>query len=303
MRIVVTGATGTIGPALVKELEARGDEVVALVRDPAKGRRLLGVESVAWTHPKLEVAPREAIEGADAVVNLLGEPVAQRWTEEAKHEIHSSRVLGTRNLVEGIALADRRPKVLVSGSATGWYGARGDEKVDETTPAARDYLAQVTVDWEHEARRAEDLGLRVVLTRTGVVLSPDGGALAKMLPPFKLGVGGPVAGGKQYMPWIHVDDVVGAILFSIDNDEASGPINLSAPTPVTNAEFSKALGRVLKRPAFAPVPAFAIKALYGEMSEIVTTGARAVPRRLEELGYTFRQPELEAALRAALNRT
>lgn len=302
MRIVVSGATGTIGRALVEALDARGDEVVALARDVAKARRLLGVESVAWTHPKLEPAPREPLEGADAVVNLLGEPVAQRWTDEARHEIHSSRVLGTRNLVEGLRICDRRPRTLISQSATGWYGARGDEVVDEREPAARDFLAQVTVDWEHEARRAEDLGTRVVLTRTGVVLARGGGALARMLPPFRLGLGGPVAGGGQWVPWVQIDDVVGAIVHAIATEAASGPLNVVAPAPVTNAELARALGRVLRRPAVMPVPGAALRLLYGEMAQVVTTGARVVPRRLQELGYAFRWPELEPALRAALGR-
>jgi uncharacterized protein (TIGR01777 family) len=300
MKIVVTGATGTIGAALVEALDERGDTVVALARDVAKARRTLGVAAVEWTHPKLEPAPSDALEGADAVVNLLGEPVAQRWSEEAKHEIHSSRILGTRNLIEGIRIADRRPSVLVSQSATGWYGARGAEPVDESTPAARDFLAQVVVDWEHEARTAEDLGLRVALPRTGVVLTAEGGALKQMLPPFRAGIGGPVAGGSQYVPWISIEDEVGALLLCIDNDAASGPINLVGPAPATNAELSKALGRVLRRPAVAPVPAFALRLLYGEMAQIVTTGANVRPARLEALGYEFRQPELEGALRAAL---
>jgi uncharacterized protein (TIGR01777 family) len=302
LRIVVSGATGTIGRALVEALDARGDEVVALARDVAKARRVLGVEAVAWTHPKLEPAPREPLERADAVVNLLGEPVAQRWTEEARHEIHSSRLLGTRNLIEGLRICDRRPPVLVSQSATGWYGARGDEVVDEGEPAGRDFLAQVTVDWEHEARHAEDLGMRVVLTRTGVVLARDGGALARMLPAFRLGVGGPVAGGCQWVPWVEIDDVAGAIVHTITTDAASGPVNVVAPNPATNAELARALGRVLRRPAVMPVPGAALRLLYGEMAQVVTTGARVVPRRLQELGYTFRQPELEPALRAALGR-
>lgn len=241
----------------------------------------------------------EALEAQDAVVHLLGEPVAQRWSEGAKEEIRDSRVLSTRNLVNALARTERRPQTLVSQSATGWYGPRGDEPVDESAPAAGDFLAQVVSDWEAEASEAGELGMRVVLTRTGVVLSESGGALEKMLPFFKLGVGGPVAGGRQYVPWIHADDVVGALLFCLDSPDASGPVNLTAPEPVTNGELSKALGRVLGRPAVAPVPALAVKALYGEMSSIVTTGARVVPRRLEELGYHFRRPELEAALRSA----
>jgi uncharacterized protein (TIGR01777 family) len=303
--VAVTGATGAIGTALVRALLDRGEKVVALTRDPDRARERLGGDVVArrWADPKAEPAPADAFEGVDGVVHLLGEPVAQRWSEAAKREIRDSRVLGTRNLVEGLRAAERRPRVLVSQSASGWYGPRGDEPVDETAPAATgDFLADVVVAWEAEARRAEELGVRVVMTRTGVVLSEGGGALDKMLPPFKLGVGGPVAGGRQYVPWVHVDDVVGAIVFCLDTDAASGPLNVSAPQPVTNAELSKSLGRVLGRPAFMPVPGFAVRALYGDMASIVTTGVRMVPERLRELGYEWRRPDLEDALRAATGR-
>jgi uncharacterized protein len=195
-----------------------------------------------------------------------------------------------------------RPRTLVSGSGAGWYGHRADEPLDESAPAGDDFLARLSVDWEAEARRAEGFGMRVVLNRTGVVLSESGGALEKMLPFFKAGIGGPVAGGRQYVPWVHLDDVVGAILFELDNEAASGPMNLTAPEPSTNRELSKALGRALRRPALAPVPGLAVKALYGQMAEIVITGQRAVPRRLTELGYEFKQPDLEAALRDATGR-
>jgi uncharacterized protein (TIGR01777 family) len=228
--------------------------------------------------------------------------VAQRWSDAAKREIRDSRVLSARNLVAGLRElpAGERPKVLVSQSASGYYGPRGEEPVDESEPNADDFLAGVTRDWEEGAREAEELGARVAMTRTGVVLSPDGGALEKMLPFFKLGVGGPVAGGKQYVPWVHLDDVVGALAFALHDERATGPLNLTAPEPVTNAELSKALGRVLKRPAVAPVPAFAVKLLYGDMATIVTTGVRAVPARLTELGYEFRRPDLESSLRELL---
>ena len=230
--------------------------------------------------------------------------MAQRWTEEAKREIRESRELGTRRLVEGLAaLAEtERPKVLVSQSAIGWYGARGDQPLDESEPPGGDFLARVVADWESEARAAAELGVRVAMMRTGVVLSESGGALAKMLPPFKLGVGGPVAGGRQYVPWVHIDDVVGAIVCALDDDRVRGPVNVTAPEPVTNRELSKALGRVLRRPAVMPVPAFALRLLYGEMGSIVTTGARVVPARLAELGYRFRRPDLDDALRAATGR-
>src|SRR5437588_1052459 len=305
MKVAVTGATGTIGAALVDALRERGDEVVALTRDPARARERLGpsVEAHQWADPKGAPAPADVLAGCDAVVNLLGETVAQRWSDAAKREIRDSRVLATRNLVEGLRAADPRPGVLVSQSAGGWYGARGDEPLDETEPAADDFLATVVRDWEAEARRAaEELGTRVVLTRTGVVLSESGGALEKMLPPFKMGVGGPVAGGGQYVPWVDLEDVVGAMVFALKTEAASGPVNGTAPEPVTNGELSKTLGRVLRRPAVMPVPGFALKALYGEMAFIVTTGARVVPRRLEELGYSFTRPDLEESLRAATGR-
>lgn len=305
MKVAVTGATGTIGREVIAALLERGDEVTALSRDAGRARERLGdVDAVEWRRPTEEPAPADALRGRDAVVHLLGEPVDQRWTNEAKRAIRDSRVLGTRNLVAGLEAADPRPRVLVSQSASGYYGPRGDERVTEDDPPARgNFLADVVVDWEAEAMKAADLGLRVALTRTGVVLSESAGALAKMLTPFKLGVGGPVAGGRQYIPWIYMDDVVGGILFCLGADAGGGPINLTAPEPVTNREFSKTLGRVLRRPALAPAPGFALKLLFGEMSSIVTTGVRAVPRRLEQLGYDFRRPELEGALRAALAST
>jgi uncharacterized protein (TIGR01777 family) len=303
MRLVVTGATGLIGRALVRALLDRGDAVVALSRDAGRARQALGerVAAYAWPSPAEEPPPEDALAGADAVVHLLGEPVAQRWTSASKQRIRDSRVAGTRSLVHGLlALSpERRPATLVSQSATGFYGPRADEELTEDAPAGDDFLAGVVVAWEHEALLATS-ELRVALTRTGVVLSPGGGALAQMLPFFRLGIGGPVAGGRQYVPWIHLDDVVGAMLFCLDAAAATGPINLTAPNPVTNTEFSRTLGRVLRRPAVLPVPAFALRTLYGEMAQIVTTGQRVLPARLQQLGYQFRQPELEPALRAVL---
>jgi uncharacterized protein len=297
MRVTVTGATGTIGRALVAELVRRGDEVTALSRNPAASD--LEVETLGWPDPKEERPPAGALRGRDAVVHLLGETVAQRWSGDAKREIRDSRVLATRNLVAALAELpeDDRPRTLVSQSASGWYGPRGTERLDEGEPAGSDFLATAVRDWEAEAKKAA--GLRVVCTRTGVVLSRGDGALEKMLPFFKLGIGGPVAGGGQYVPWVHLDDVVGAMVFCLDAEAASGPVNVTAPEPVTNKELSRTLGRVLGRPAFAPVPALAVKALYGEMASIVTTGQRVVPARLMELGYEFRKPDLETALRSA----
>jgi hypothetical protein len=296
VRVAITGATGIIGRALVGELTRRGDEVTALSRNPVTAG--LDVETLGWPDPKNERPPAGALHGRDAVVHLLGENLAQRWSGEAKREIRDSRVLSTRNLVAALASMpeDDRPHTLISQSAVGLYGPRGSERVDEDQPAGNDFLAGVVRDWEAEARKAPRM--RVVLTRTGVVLSPGGGALAKMLPFFKLGIGGPVAGGKQYVPWVHMEDVVGAIAFCL-GEQCSGPVNLTAPEPVTNKELSRTLGRVLRRPAFAPVPGLAVQALYGEMAMIVTTGQRVVPGRLMELGYEFRRPDLEDALRSA----
>jgi hypothetical protein len=303
VRIAVSGATGLIGSAVVRALRARGDEVIALSRDPDRAREVLGpdVEAQAWPEPTQAPPPQAALGGADAVIHLLGEPIAQRWTDAVKREIVDSRVLGTRSLVEGLKAVpkDRRPATLVSQSATGYYGPRGDQTIDETGGGGDDFLAVVTAGWEKEAAALSG-ELRVVLARTGVVLAPDGGALAKMLPPFRFGVGGPVAGGHQYVPWIHRDDVVGGLLHCVDDQRAVGPVNLTAPNPVTNAELSEALGRVLHRPAVLPVPGFALRLLYGEMASIVLTGQRVVPTRLLELGYQFSFVDVEAALQAAL---
>ena len=293
MNITITGASGLIGTKLADRLRARGDEVTSLSRNPQ------GPDQVRWL-PEQEPAPAQALAGRDAVIHLAGEPVAQRWSDGAKRRIRSSRELGTRNLVAGIAAAEPRPRVLVASSAVGYSGARGDEPIDEDAPPGDDFLACVCVAWEREAERAAEHGLRVVRVRTGVVLDKDGGALAKMLPFFKLGIGGPVAGGDQYLPWIHVDDVVGLYLAALDDERHEGPLNASAPTPVTNGAFSKALGKALHRPAFAPVPGLAVRVLYGEMAEIVTTGQRVIPRKAQEHGYAFAHPDLDEALRAAL---
>ncbi len=299
MRITITGATGVIGAALVRELTARGDEVSALSRDPERARAALGVDAVAWD-PLAEPAPAAALSGRDAIVHLAGENVAQRWTSDHKRAIRDSRVIGTRNLVAGLRDAEPRPGVLISGSAVGYYGPHADEPIDEDAPPGPDFLAQVCAEWEREAQAAAALGLRVAQMRTGVVLDAHGGALAKMLPPFRLGLGGPVAGGRQYMAWIHGEDVTGLIVAALDDERWSGPFNATAPNPVTNAEFARALGRALHRPAFAPVPGLAIRLRYGEMADIITTGARVLPAQALVRGYEFRYPVLDEALVAAL---
>ena len=298
-RIVVTGATGTIGRAVAAALRNRGDVVVALSRDRARGEDALGagVEVEVWGDPEASPPPAEAVAGAAGIVHLLGEPIAQRWTSETKARIRDSRVRSTAQLVAALAElpVEQRPEVLVSQSATGYYGPSDARELDEGAPPGSDFLAGVVAAWEQEARAAESL-TRVVRTRTGVVLTPSGGALAQMLPFFRLGIGGPVAGGKQYVPWIHLADAVAAILLCLDQRAVAGPVNVTAPNPVTNAEFSRALGHALRRPAVLPVPGFALRLLYGEMAQIVITGQRVIPRRLLDAGFEFDQPRVEAAL-------
>jgi uncharacterized protein (TIGR01777 family) len=300
MNVTLTGATGLIGTKLVAALRDRGDSVTVLSRSPQQAGAALRVDAFAWD-PIAGPAPVEALTGRDAVVHLAGEPVAQRWTDDAKQAIRASREIGTRNLVAGLrAAGDERPATLVSSSAVGYYGKHGDEPVRESAPAGDDFLAGVCIVWEDEAQQAAELGTRVVTIRTGVVLDRSGGALKTMLPPFRMGVGGPVAGGDQYLPWIHVDDLVRLYLTALDDPSWSGAYNGSAPAPVTNKAFSHALGRVLHRPAVAPVPAFALRLLYGDMAEIVTEGQRAVPNRALAAGFTFAHPDLDEALTDAL---
>ncbi|HEX5926726.1 MAG TPA: TIGR01777 family oxidoreductase [Baekduia sp.] len=302
MNVTLTGATGLIGTKLVRALRDHGDTVTVLSRSPEKAQARLGVEAVAWDS-LAGPAPVAALRSRDAVIHLAGEPVAQRWNDEVKRRILESREIGTRNLVAGLAaVGEHGPKALVSASAVGYYGKQGDERVPESTPPGDDFLARVCVAWEREADAAADGPghLRVVKIRTGVVLDADGGALKTMLAPFKLGVGGPVAGGKQYLPWIHVDDLVSLYLHAATDASWSGAYNGAAPEPVTNKAFGKALGRALHRPAVAPVPGFAIRLLYGEMAEIVTEGQRAVPEHALADGFTYKYADLDDALADAL---
>jgi uncharacterized protein len=298
MRVLITGATGTIGRAVAERVRSRGDQIVATSRDPARAASALGgdAEVHPWPDPTAAPPPAEALR-VDGIVHLVGEPIDQRWTDDARRRIHDSRVKSTEQLVAGLhALPEgERPGALVSQSAVGYYGDRGPELLAEDARAGAGWLAQVVVAWE-EAARGAPAGVRVICTRTGVVLSPSGGALAKMLPFFKLGIGGPVAGGDQYVPWIHLADVAAGLLHCLDRSDASGAANLTAPEPVTNKELSRALGHVLGRPAVLPVPGFALSLLYGQMSELVTGGQRAVPARLQQLDYGFSHTRVEDAL-------
>jgi uncharacterized protein (TIGR01777 family) len=298
MNVTVSGATGRVGRHLVAALKARGDDVIALSRDADRASEQLGVQAYAWDLEN-EAVPKEALLGRDAVVHLAGEDVGQRWTKEVKAEILDSREKGTRNMVHSIFETKPRPKAFICASAAGYYGDRGSDVVDEAEPPGSDWLSEVCARWERQADTAK-VGTRLVIVRTGVVLDAEGGALAKMLPPFKAGVGGPIGSGKQYMPWIHRDDLIGIYLAAIDHPSFNGAINAAAPEPATNKEFAKALGHAIRRPAMAPVPAVAIKLMYGEMAQIVLKGVRMVPGRAAELGYEFEHPDLDEALRSTL---
>jgi uncharacterized protein (TIGR01777 family) len=275
--LTLTGATGFIGHALAERLRAAGHEV----------------------RPHSLRAP-EALRPCDAVVHLAGEPIAQRWTPEAKRRIRESRVEGTRRLITGLSGLPSLPRVFVCSSAVGFYGSRSDEVLSETSPPGTDFLASLCVQWEQSAAEASSLGMRVVSLRTGMVLGPGGGALARMLLPFRLGLGGRLGSGRQWMSWIHLDDLLGLIEFALGHEEVSGPLNATAPNPVTNREFTAALGRALHRPAFLPVPGFALRLLFGEMASVLLSSQRAIPRAALDGGFEFRHPELGPALQDVL---
>lgn len=294
--IVVSGATGLIGSALVESLRARGHRVRRLLRTA----RERVADDVVWD-PSTGPVPPAALADADAVVNLAGEPVAHRWTSERKHAIRESRVRSTAMLAHAIASSSRKPSVFLSGSAVGYYGDGGDALLDESSSAGTDFLARVCAEWEAAAAPAADAGVRVVILRTGIVMSPRGGALAKLLPIFRLGGGGPLGSGRQWMSWIGLTDQVRAMEHALFAESMRGPANLVAPNPVTNAEFATTLGRVLARPALVPVPAFALELLYGEMARAtLIAGQRVLPKALAAAAFEFSQPTLEGALRAEL---
>lgn len=297
MKVLVTGASGFIGAAVCDALLVRGDTVAGLTRDPARAR---GTNpSVIWHawEPMLERPPAEAFEGVDGVIHLLGERIDQRWTDEAKQRILESRRTGTHNLVGTIAALERKPKALVSQAAIGFYGDRGEAIVDESAMPGSGFDAEVVQAWEAAAREVEGAGVRLAIVRTGHVLDPRGGFLARLLTPFKLGVGGPIAGGRQYVSWIHIDDEVGILLWALGNEKVSGVVNATAPNPVTNKAFSKALGQALGRPAAMPVPGVTLDLMYGrEFGAVLRGGQRVLPRRALDLGYEFRHPELGEAL-------
>ncbi len=295
VRIVVTGSTGFIGTAVVRAIEQRGDDVVRL-------RRGAGATGPVWD-PDAGTISDDAFDGADALIHLAGEGIGEKkWTPEQKRRILESREKGTTLIARALAARATKPAVLVSGSAIGYYGDRGDEVLDETSSSGADYLAEVCRQWEASTQPAADAGIRVVTTRTGIVLGPSGGVLKRLLTPFRLGLGGRVASGKQWMSWITLDDVVGAILHAVDHESIRGPVNLTAPNPATNAELTAALGKVLHRPTVLPTPLLPLKVIYGSelVAALLVGGQRVMPKRLLDDGYAFAHTDLEPALRDML---
>jgi uncharacterized protein (TIGR01777 family) len=302
MRVFVTGGTGLIGRRLIRQLRRRDDDVVVVSRRADAWERV-GHDVAVVVGDPTEAGPwQDGIAECDAVINLAGAGIFdKRWNDTYKATIRESRLRSTANVVAALAKqptrADGSPKVLVNGSAIGYYGPHGDEELTEDSPPGSDFMARLCVEWEAAARAVEQAGVRAALVRTGVVLDTAGGALSALLPPFKVGAGGPVGSGTQYMSWIHWADCVGIMLLALDHAEATGPLNNTAPQPVTNREFGKALGRALGRPAFLPTPAFGLRLLLGEVAGVITTGQRVLPKRASALGYQFRYPDIDSALR------
>jgi len=300
MRVFLTGGTGFLGRALTLALRREGHEVVAWVRSEARARARLGDQAELLPLEAGDAALAAALEGCDAVVHLAGEPVLSRWTSARRAALRASRVDLTTRLVAALERGVRRPAVLLSGSAVGFHGDQGEEPLDEDRPAGAGFLAELCRDWEAAALRAESFGTRVVLLRTGVVLGLDGGALPQMLPPFRLGLGGRLGSGRQYLPWIHVEDWVRGVLLALEDARLRGPVHLTGPAPVTNREFTRTLAGVLRKPAPFPVPALALRTLLGGVASVLLESQRALPNRLTSLGFAHRFPTLEAALRDLL---
>ncbi|HTP00622.1 MAG TPA: TIGR01777 family oxidoreductase [Bryobacteraceae bacterium] len=298
MNITISGASGLIGRRLLKNLVNAGHTLHVLSRHA--GTNLPPNVKLSVWDPVKGRPPEESLRDADAVIHLAGEPVAQRWTQDSKRRIRESRVTGTRNLVAAMAELSRRPQVLVSASAVGYYGSRGADVLDETASPASDFLGELCADWEKEARAAESLGVRVVTIRTGIVLDARGGALQRMLPAFRMGAGGKLADGRHWMSWIHLEDLAAMYRFAAETPAARGPFNGVAPNPVTNADFTRTLAGVLHRPAIFPVPAFALKLMFGEMSQILLASQRVLPKVPEAAGFQFRFSQLQPALADAL---
>lgn len=306
MRVFVAGGTGQIGSRLVEALRKRGDEVLVLTRNVAKARERLGSGPQFVEGDAMQPGPwMDRVAGCQGVVNLVGEGIfARRWNDEFKKVLRDSRIVSTQNLVAAIRKAEPKPAVLVQGSAVGYYGFRDDDaEITEDSPAADDFMARLCVDWEAAAQPVEQVGVRLVILRTGVVLDPQGGALPKLLTPFKMYLfGGPVGSGRQWVPWIHWADEVGLILWALDNPQVRGPLNAVAPQSATNKQMMQAVGAALKRPSFWPTPGFLLRLGLGEVADVVLRGQKVVPRKALDLGYRFQFPEIGAALRDLLAR-
>jgi len=302
MRVVITGGSGLIGSALARELGGAGQDVVVLTRDAGKvGTLPAGVRAVQWDG-KTAAGWGSLVDGDTVLVHLAGESIASgRWTEERKRRIRDSRVGSGKAVLQAIREAVAKPRALLQGSAVGYYGPHGDEVIHEDAAPGDDFLASVCTEWEASTAEAEALGVRRAILRTGVVLAREGGALPKMALPFKMMAGGPLGNGRQWLPWIHLADEVGAIRFLAESAEARGPFNLTAPNPVTNRELAGILANVLHRPGFMPAPGFALRLVLGEMADMLLNGQRVVPSRLQELGYRFKYPAVEPALRSLLD--
>ncbi|MBM3761021.1 MAG: TIGR01777 family protein [Acidobacteria bacterium] len=299
MRITLTGATGFLGMPLIARLAGAGHQVNLLSRRPVTGLPA-GVETFLWNPPRVE-APQEAFDGVDAIIHLAGAPVNQRWTPESKALLRSSRVESTRSLVQSLSTLSRRPSLLLSGSAIGIYGDRADETLMEQSKPSKSFLADLSVEWEKEANLARALGMKVCCLRTGIVLGTEGGALGAMLPAFRFGVGGKLGSGKQWMSWIHLEDWLESVMYLLRQENPPPCANLTAPEPVQNLDFTRILGKVLRRPAFLPVPEVALKLIFGEMSTILLGSQRVIPEALLKAGYDFRYRGLESGLRNLLH--
>lgn len=303
-RVIVTGATGLIGKRLCATLQAKGYAVVVFSRDPDEARTRVpnAAEYIGWT-PSESGPWSTVVDGAFAVVHLGGASVyGKRWTRRYKAEIRDSRVIGTRGLVNAMAAAKAKPSVFVCGTAIGYYGFRDDTPLDEAAAPGSDFLARVVIAWEQEARRAKDFGIRTVLVRSGIILDTKEGALPQMMLPFRFFAGGPILPGTQWLSWIHVEDEVGLIMLALEDERVRGALNATAPEPLTNRDFSKTLGRVMRRPSWVPVPGFALRIVLGEFAGMVREGQRVVPVKAEQLGYRFKFPTAEGALRDLLKR-
>ena len=299
--VLVSGGTGFIGSRVCTALHKQGDTVHVLSRNPTRAQtKLKSVRAVYGWNPEAEKIPSEATSDVKAVVHLAGETIAGRWNAEKKRRIRDSRILSTRNLVESLAEVSTKPDVLVCASAIGYYGDSGDDHFTEVSPVGTDFLAKVCQEWETEAQKADAFGIRVVMVRIGLVLGLGGGLLTQVLPPFKMGVGGILGSGRQWMSWIHVDDVIGIVIHALENAEIRGPLNATAPVPVRNVEFTKTLGTVLRRPTLLPVPTFGLKLMMGEFADFVVLSQNVLPEKTEVSGYEFRYRTLEPALRDLL---